>query len=119
VTRKSVYPLLKDEARRSNADLSESEAYHVASDFQWSQDSNRVVFAMAHGAIDLELVMADLSAKETATSNISQLCESHCQELRVRDIQVAQDFVTAIALGSGHLCGYKKNLSISNREFIS
>ena len=114
-----IYPLLSNEGKRANTEISATDAYHLVSEFRWSSDSTRFSFGVEHGAHELYVVVAYPGRRVVKSANISRACVSDCESLRTEKIEFSKTGLEIEIVGFGTKNGQKKHLTIPERELVS
>jgi hypothetical protein len=113
-----VYPVLSanEEAARSNIGRPDTDAYHAASQFKWSEDSTRVLFVMLHGEHELTLVSATPDGR-VAVVDLSPKCAPHCDSVLANNIEFIDGGIGLDVLGIGNTVGRNKHVVVGEKEF--
>ena len=113
-----VYPMPdKDGTMRSNVDTPPSDAYDIASEFRWSEDSKEFVVLLVHGGYELKLLQA-VPGGPVSIADISRMCSTHCQFVTGKNLEFSspQDGITFDLVGFGQFVGARKHEVIKNQE---
>ena len=114
-----IYPILTKESKRANTEVSGTDAYHLVSEFRWSSDSTRFSFGVEHGTHELYAVVAYPGRRAVVSANISRVCVSDCDSLRMEKIEFSKTGLEIEIVGFGTKNGQKKHLTIPERELVS